>query len=134
MTPKPKTIQDWSLDYLFDTPVLRGEVDGVRICAPWTWWARERFGICRGFKKGTDQVLRQACQAAATWLAAGHEIRVAFNAPPQWLNAAAIVAVEQAIADFGIPPAIMTVEVTEMRSPTRMSASAVSSSGPMAQV
>ncbi len=61
----------------------------------------------------TDQVLRQACAAAAQWLAAGHEIRVAFNAPPQWLNATAIASVEQAIADFGIPPAIMTVEVTE---------------------
>jgi diguanylate cyclase (GGDEF)-like protein len=61
----------------------------------------------------TDQVLRQACAAAASWLAAGHEIRVAFNAPPQWLNATAIDSVEQAIADFGIPPAIMTVEVTE---------------------
>lgn len=61
----------------------------------------------------TDQVLRQACAAAANWLAAGHEIRVAFNAPPQWLNATAIASVEQAIADFGIPPAIMTVEVTE---------------------
>lgn len=61
----------------------------------------------------TDQVLRQACAAAAQWLAAGHEIRVAFNAPPQWLNPAAIVAVEQALADFDIPPAIITVEVTE---------------------
>lgn len=61
----------------------------------------------------TDQVLRQACAAAASWLAAGHEIRVAFNAPPQWLNATAIDTVEQAIADFGIPPATMTVEVTE---------------------
>ncbi len=61
----------------------------------------------------TDQVLRQACSAAARWLADGHEIRVAFNAPPQWLNSAAVAAVEQALADFGIPPAIMTVEVTE---------------------
>jgi diguanylate cyclase (GGDEF)-like protein len=61
----------------------------------------------------TDQVLRQACAAAARWMEAGHEIRVAFNAPPQWLNSAAVAAVEQALADFGIPPAIMTVEVTE---------------------
>jgi diguanylate cyclase (GGDEF)-like protein len=38
----------------------------------------------------TDQVLGQACRAAAAWLAAGHEIRVAFNAPPQWLTASAL--------------------------------------------
>jgi diguanylate cyclase (GGDEF)-like protein len=61
----------------------------------------------------TDQVLRRACEAAARWLEAGHEIRVAFNAPPQWLNPDAVAAVERALADFGIPPAIMTVEVTE---------------------
>jgi diguanylate cyclase (GGDEF)-like protein len=61
----------------------------------------------------TDQVLRRACEAAARWLEAGHEIRVAFNAPPQWLNPDAVAAVARALADFGIPPAIMTVEVTE---------------------
>ena len=61
----------------------------------------------------TDQVLRQACAAASSWLEAGHEIRVAFNAPPQWLNTAAVAAVQRALADFGIPPTIMTVEVTE---------------------
>ena len=61
----------------------------------------------------TDQVLRRSCEAAAAWLAAGHEIRVAFNAPPQWLTADALDTVEQAVAEFGVPMATMTVEVTE---------------------
>ena len=61
----------------------------------------------------TDQVLRGACAAAAEWLAAGHEVRVAFNAPPQWLNAAALDTVERAVAEFGVPLTCLTVEVTE---------------------
>ncbi len=61
----------------------------------------------------TDQVLRQSCAAASRWLESGHEVRVAFNAPPQWLNATAITTVQLALAEFGVPPAAMTVEVTE---------------------
>ena len=61
----------------------------------------------------TDQVLRQACRAASRWLEAGFEIRVAFNAPPQWLNAAALDTVDAAVSEFGIPMSIMTAEVTE---------------------
>lgn len=61
----------------------------------------------------TDQVLRQACSAAARWLERGHEIRVAFNAPPQWLTAASLETVDAAVAEFGVPMAIMTAEVTE---------------------
>ncbi len=61
----------------------------------------------------TDQVMRQSCAAAAAWLTAGHEVRVAFNAPPQWLTATAIDTVERAAADFDIPLSVLTVEVTE---------------------
>jgi diguanylate cyclase (GGDEF)-like protein len=61
----------------------------------------------------TDQVLRGACRAAAAWQAAGHHVRVAFNAPPQWLNAAALETVELVVAEFGVPLRSLTVEVTE---------------------
>jgi diguanylate cyclase len=61
----------------------------------------------------TDQVLRQACSAASSWLAAGHDIRVAFNAPPQWLDASAVERIEATIAHYGIPNSAITVEVTE---------------------
>jgi diguanylate cyclase (GGDEF)-like protein len=61
----------------------------------------------------TDQVLRQSFAAAARWIAAGHEVRVAFNAPPQWLNEAAIGSVEAVAAEFSVPLSSMTVEVTE---------------------
>lgn len=61
----------------------------------------------------TDQVLRASCAAAAAWIAAGHEVRVAFNAPPQWLTADAIDTVDQAVAEYRIPMSVMTVEVTE---------------------
>jgi diguanylate cyclase (GGDEF)-like protein len=61
----------------------------------------------------TDQVLRQSCAAAARWIAAGHEVRVAFNAPPQWLSSESIGGVEAAIAEYGLPWSAMTVEVTE---------------------
>ena len=61
----------------------------------------------------TDQVVRQSCSAASRWIESGKEVRVAFNAPPQWLNATAITTVQLALAEFGVPPAAMTVEVTE---------------------
>jgi diguanylate cyclase (GGDEF)-like protein len=61
----------------------------------------------------TDQVLEQAFAAAREWLEAGHEVRVAFNAPPQWLNSTAIETVEAAAAAHRVPLSVMTVEVTE---------------------
>jgi diguanylate cyclase (GGDEF)-like protein len=61
----------------------------------------------------TDQVFRQSCAAASRWLESGHEIRVAFNAPPQWLNSSAIDTVQATVAEFGIPYSSLTVEVTE---------------------
>jgi diguanylate cyclase (GGDEF)-like protein len=61
----------------------------------------------------TDQVVRQSCSAAARWIASGHEVRVAFNAPPQWLNETAVATVQAALEEFSVPPASMTVEVTE---------------------
>ncbi len=61
----------------------------------------------------TDQVLRQTCRAARTWRDQGHEIRVAFNAPPQWLNAEALEMVDRLVAEFDVPTSLLTVEVTE---------------------
>lgn len=61
----------------------------------------------------TDQVLRAACVAARTWRDSGHDIRVAFNAPPQWLNSAALGTVDRLTAEFAIPMSVLTVEVTE---------------------
>jgi diguanylate cyclase (GGDEF)-like protein len=61
----------------------------------------------------TLQVLEQACRAAAAWNAAGHDIRVAFNAPPAWLSDASAAIIEEAIESHGVPWAQMTVEVTE---------------------
>ena len=61
----------------------------------------------------TLQVLEQACRAAAAWSAAGHDIRVAFNAPPAWLSDASAAIIEEAIESHGVPWSQMTVEVTE---------------------
>jgi diguanylate cyclase (GGDEF)-like protein len=61
----------------------------------------------------TLQVLDQACAAAAAWLAAGHDIRVAFNVPPGWLSASSAEVIESTIESHGVPWSQMTVEVTE---------------------
>ena len=61
----------------------------------------------------TDQVLEQACRAARTWRDLGHDVRVAFNAPPQWLNADALDTVDRLVEEYAIPMASLTVEVTE---------------------
>ena len=61
----------------------------------------------------TDQVFEQACRAARTWRDMGHDIRVAFNAPPQWLNSDALVLVDRLVEEHGIPMSSLTVEVTE---------------------
>ena len=61
----------------------------------------------------TLQVLEQACRAAAAWIAAGHDIRVAFNVPPTWLSDASAAIIEAEIEGHGVPWSHMTVEVTE---------------------
>ena len=61
----------------------------------------------------TVQVLEQACRAAATWSAAGHDLRVAFNVPPAWVSASSADLIETAIGAHGVAWSQMTVEVTE---------------------
>ncbi len=59
-------------------------------------------------------VLRTACADAATWHRAGHPLTVAVNLSPVQLHAAGFVQqVKRALADAGLPPQYLELEVTE---------------------
>ena len=62
----------------------------------------------------TDFVLDRALQDAASWRAAGFDMPVAINLSAPSLNDEALPAtVLAALANHGLPPAILTVEITE---------------------
>ncbi|HEU4347533.1 MAG TPA: EAL domain-containing protein [Actinoplanes sp.] len=59
-------------------------------------------------------VLRQACRQLAVWLAAGHDVWVAVNLSPKELHAADYAGqVADVLADYGVPPQRLVLEVTE---------------------
>ena len=59
-------------------------------------------------------VLEQACQQAAAWHAAGHTIGIAINVSARQLEHEQFVAeVYDALCDSGLPPAALTLEITE---------------------
>jgi diguanylate cyclase (GGDEF)-like protein len=59
-------------------------------------------------------VLREACGQCAAWRAAGHEIGVAVNVSARQLDTDEFVEhVRQALADSGLEPSALTLEITE---------------------
>jgi diguanylate cyclase (GGDEF)-like protein len=59
-------------------------------------------------------VLRQACRQLAQWLAAGHDVWVSVNLSPKELHAADYAGqVADVLAEFGVPPQRLVLEVTE---------------------
>ena len=59
-------------------------------------------------------VLRQACRQLAAWLAAGHDVWVSVNLSPRELHAADYAGqVADVLAEFGVPPQRLVLEVTE---------------------
>jgi diguanylate cyclase (GGDEF)-like protein len=59
-------------------------------------------------------VLAQACLQGAAWHAAGHRIGIAANVSARQLDDDALLAhVEQALADSGLDPTTLTIEITE---------------------
>lgn len=61
-----------------------------------------------------EWVLRTACADLARWRADGHPVRVAVNLSPFQLRAEALVAaVMRVVAESGIPPDALELEVTE---------------------
>ena len=44
---KPAVLQRWAFDAVFGVPVVRGEIAGERVCAPWIWLNRGYVGISR---------------------------------------------------------------------------------------
>jgi len=89
-------------------------------------WPHPRFGLLEpadflslarenGLMEAlTDFVLDRALQDAASWRAAGFDMPVAINLSAPSLNDEALPAtVLAALAKHGLPPAILTVEITE---------------------
>ncbi len=59
-------------------------------------------------------VLRQACEQLSHWLAAGHDVWVSVNLSPKELHAADYAGqVADVLAEFGVPPQRLVLEVTE---------------------
>jgi diguanylate cyclase (GGDEF)-like protein len=59
-------------------------------------------------------VLREACRQASAWRASGLEIAMAVNVSARQLDSDDFVAdVERALADSGLDPAALTIEITE---------------------
>ncbi|HET6534049.1 MAG TPA: bifunctional diguanylate cyclase/phosphodiesterase [Actinoplanes sp.] len=59
-------------------------------------------------------VLRQACRQLAAWLAGGHDVWVSVNLSPRELHAADYPAqVADVLAEYGVPPQRLVLEVTE---------------------
>ncbi len=59
-------------------------------------------------------VLAEAAGQAAVWLAAGHEISMAVNVSGRQLDSDELVDdIRGALADSGLPPAALTIEITE---------------------
>jgi diguanylate cyclase (GGDEF)-like protein len=59
-------------------------------------------------------VLREACRSGRRWLDAGTPCRVAVNvAAPQLVDGRLLGELRAALADTGLPPALLTVELTE---------------------
>lgn len=62
----------------------------------------------------TDFVLHRALEDAASWRAAGFDMPVAINLPAPSLSDEALPGtVRSTLAEHGLPPAILTVEITE---------------------
>jgi EAL domain-containing protein (putative c-di-GMP-specific phosphodiesterase class I) len=66
-------------------------------------------------------VLREACRQAAAWHAQGHRLGMAVNVSARQLDSDQLIEdVERALAESGIEPTLLTLEVTEttlMRDP-----------------
>jgi diguanylate cyclase (GGDEF)-like protein len=59
-------------------------------------------------------VLREACRQAAAWRRAGHSIDMAVNVSGRQLDTDQLIEdVEAALADSGLPPRALTIEITE---------------------
>jgi EAL domain-containing protein (putative c-di-GMP-specific phosphodiesterase class I) len=59
-------------------------------------------------------VLRQACRQLSVWLTAGHDVWVSVNLSPKELHAADYAGqVADVLAEFGVPPQRLVLEVTE---------------------
>jgi len=59
-------------------------------------------------------VLREACRQAAEWRRAGHSIDMAVNVSGRQLDTDQLIEdVEAALADSGLPPGALTIEITE---------------------
>jgi diguanylate cyclase (GGDEF)-like protein len=59
-------------------------------------------------------VLREACRQAAEWRRAGHSIDMAVNVSGRQLDTDQLIEdVEAALADSGLPPRALTIEITE---------------------
>jgi EAL domain-containing protein (putative c-di-GMP-specific phosphodiesterase class I)/ActR/RegA family two-component response regulator len=62
----------------------------------------------------TDEVMLQAVADCASWIQAGHDLTVAVNMSPQlFLQADLLTSLVQLLARYGLPPANLTLEVTE---------------------
>jgi EAL domain-containing protein (putative c-di-GMP-specific phosphodiesterase class I) len=59
-------------------------------------------------------ILREACRQAAEWRRAGHSIDMAVNVSGRQLDTDQLIEdVEVALADSGLPPRALTIEITE---------------------
>jgi diguanylate cyclase (GGDEF)-like protein len=59
-------------------------------------------------------VLREACRQGAAWRSAGHSIAIAVNVSGRQLDGDEVLEdIERALADSGLEPAALTIEITE---------------------
>ena len=96
----------------------RGEVSLVLLAVDGLQNINDSLGYTAGDQIGlmpqiTTFVLEEACRAAVAWEAQGHQMRVAFNVPPDWLSEETVAQIEWVIEASGAPWDLLTVEVTE---------------------
>ena len=100
-----------------------GEVTGVEALVRWNHPDQgsvspmvfiplaERYGLISAL---TDRVLDESLAACARWLSAGRRISVAVNLSPRALLDTGLVSnVIDALARHGVPPELLTLEITE---------------------
>ena len=114
---------EFSLDY---QPLLDVASGRVHLVEALIRWKRPGFGLVppldfisvaerSGLILDIGQwVLRQACMDASHWQRAGHAVRVAVNLSPlQFKDPELVAIVDKALADSGLAPTLLELEVTE---------------------
>jgi diguanylate cyclase (GGDEF)-like protein/PAS domain S-box-containing protein len=103
--------------------VVEGRIAGVEALVRWQHPERgllppaaflplaEQTGLILPLSK---LVLSTAVAQAAAWQSAGHPIQIAVNLSPRWLQHADVPAIVEALlAEHGVPPELLRLEITE---------------------